>query len=252
MPQVPGDASPPQRVGVLQPGVLQGGLARAQGAPPRAAARAARRQAGPGAGRAGQGLAVRHQERGRSHRPVPHVRLDRVSRTGGALTDGPARGKRARMGVGSQWFSGKMSGFDHSGRDTDGVLISPCGQLIADWPSVLVRFFCSLMQPVGPVQRACHPIGITAKLCEPDVLSCLWCSDLRPLPISPRRRVPRSIPWPEWAETGYPEQEIESRQQRTVEVREAQAQGIGHPHASNDVLGTHGRASEYLGSSTVH
>ncbi|GAQ84390.1 methionine aminopeptidase 1 [Klebsormidium nitens] len=46
-----------------------------------------------------------------------------------------------------------------------------------------------------------------------------WTGDLRPLPISPRRRVPTSIPRPEWAETGYPEQEIESRQQRTVEIR---------------------------------
>ncbi|CAL8464040.1 g3575 [Coccomyxa elongata] len=48
-----------------------------------------------------------------------------------------------------------------------------------------------------------------------------WTSPLRPERVSPRREVPADIPRPDYAETGQPLSEIESRQQSIVLVRSA-------------------------------
>jgi hypothetical protein len=42
-----------------------------------------------------------------------------------------------------------------------------------------------------------------------------WTGPLRPHVIAPPRLVPPQIPRPDYAETGYPESEVESKQQRS-------------------------------------
>jgi len=46
-----------------------------------------------------------------------------------------------------------------------------------------------------------------------------WTGPLRPDVVSPTRAVPGAVPRPDYAATGYPESEVESRQQRSVPVR---------------------------------
>ncbi|KAI8475143.1 MAG: methionine aminopeptidase [Monoraphidium minutum] len=49
-----------------------------------------------------------------------------------------------------------------------------------------------------------------------------WTGDLRPFKIGPPRKVPDSIPRPDYAVTGIPTSEVESRQQRNVVCRSAE------------------------------
>jgi methionyl aminopeptidase len=42
-----------------------------------------------------------------------------------------------------------------------------------------------------------------------------WTGPLRPHVIAPPRQVPANIPRPDYSETGYPESEVESKQQRS-------------------------------------
>ncbi|KAL3143379.1 Microtubule-associated protein 1A [Trebouxia sp. C0009 RCD-2024] len=56
---------------------------------------------------------------------------------------------------------------------------------------------------------------------SPKMPYCDWTGPLRPELVGPTRKVPDSIPRPDYANDGTPRSEIESRQQRTVPIRSA-------------------------------